>query len=144
MRRIALGLLCLSLAACAAGRKSAVGFRLPDGDAARGQAAFVELKCYACHSVAGVTLPDPIVDPAVRVIELGGLVPQPPTDGDLTASIVHPSHRIASGYGRTYVQSGGLSRMGDFGGTMTVHQLVDLVAFLQSTYEVEIPAVSGP
>ncbi|HVS23484.1 MAG TPA: hypothetical protein VMU03_07150, partial [Gammaproteobacteria bacterium] len=40
------------------GQKSGVGFRLPDGDAARGREAFLALRCNACHHVAGLDLPN--------------------------------------------------------------------------------------
>jgi hypothetical protein len=38
------------------------------------------------------------------------------------------------------MRSGGRSRMGDFSDHLTVHELVDLVAFLQGRYEVRPPA----
>jgi sulfur-oxidizing protein SoxX len=57
----------------------------------------------------------------------------------LVAAIVDPSHRLALGYERHQVASGKLSRMGDFGDSMTVRELTDLVAFIQSRYEVESP-----
>jgi hypothetical protein len=37
---------------------------------------------------------------------------------------------------RELVRAGSLSRMGEFSDAMPVRQLIDLVAFLQSTYEV--------
>jgi mono/diheme cytochrome c family protein len=126
--------------ACERGPKSAAGFRLPDGDVARGQASFVALKCNACHRVAGTDLPGPVAEPSVPV-ELGGRVARAKTDGELVTAIVDPSHRLAPGYPRAAVQSGSLSRMGDFSEAMTVRDLIDVVAFLQSRYEVVPPAV---
>ncbi len=59
------------LAACNPGPKSGRGFVLPEGDAVRGEKAFVELKCYACHRVDGVAgLPAPA--------DLPPYVPMPP------------------------------------------------------------------
>jgi L-cysteine S-thiosulfotransferase len=115
---------------CEAPRKSARGFHLPDGDAARGQAAFVELRCSSCHSVAGVALPAPVVDPPLP-FALGDWSARGYTDGELVTAILDPSHDItrASPVG---VQSGRLSRMGNFDDVITVRQLVDLVAFLQA------------
>jgi hypothetical protein len=45
----------------------------------------------------------------------------------------------AGGTDRSLVTSGGLSRMGDFSEAMTVRLLVDVVAFLQSRYDVQAP-----
>ena len=83
-------------------------------------------------------MPAPVVEPAVTV-ELGGKVPVPRTDGELLAAIVDPSHRLAPGYERHQVASGKLSRMGDFGASLSVSELIDLVAFVQSRYVVEPP-----
>jgi hypothetical protein len=133
---LALALAGAALTACA-GPRSSVGFRLPPGDADKGQAAFVELRCHSCHEVAGTPLPPPVAEPPVPV-RLGGVVTAYRTDGELVTAIVNPSHRLARGYGEG-VRSGNRSRMGDFNEAMTVGQLVDLVAFLQSRYDVQPP-----
>jgi hypothetical protein len=122
----------LLAAGCVPARKSSAGFHLPDGDAARGRAAFVELRCHACHEVVGAALPKPVADPAVPVA-LGGPTARIRTDGELVTSILDPSHRIAPGP-QPLLVSGSRSRMGDFGEAMTGQQLVDLVAYLQSEY----------
>jgi hypothetical protein len=124
--------------ACAQGRKGSAGFHLPDGDVTNGQAVFVAMKCHACHRVTGMELPPPVADPPVPVV-LGGRVPQARTDGELVAAIVDPSHRLAVGYRPEAVKTGDLSRMGEFSDVMTVRELIDLVAFLQSRYEVVPP-----
>jgi hypothetical protein len=123
------------LAGCSAGRKSASGFHLPDGDVERGRIAFSELRCHACHEVRGERFPAPVAEPPVAV-RLGGIVFDPRADGELTAAIVDPSHRLSGDQAPALVRAGSLSRMGDFADAMTVRQLIDLVAFLQSTYEV--------
>jgi hypothetical protein len=146
MRRIAFAaaLPAAALAACVASSTSPAGFRLPPGDAARGRAAFAELRCHSCHRVPGMDFPAPTAEPAVPV-HLGGVVPAVKTDGELVAAIIHPSHRLTGTRDRRMVESGGLSRMGDFTDAMTVRQLVDVVAFLQSRYEVQPPvAHAGP
>ncbi len=123
------------LAACAPSQKSASGFHLPDGDVGRGHEAFVELRCHACHSVEGVAVPAAFSAMAAPV-PLGGTLPRSRTDGELVTAIIDPSHLIAFG-GRADVRVGSRSRMGDFRETMTVQQLVDVVAFLHSTYHVQ-------
>jgi hypothetical protein len=55
------------------------------------------------------------------------------------AAIINPSHRITGGRDNPLVATGERSRMGDFGEVMTVRQLVDVVAFLQSRYDVQPP-----
>jgi mono/diheme cytochrome c family protein len=133
----ALSLLIMGAAACAPTRKSAAGFHLPDGDPQRGQQAFVDFRCHTCHRVTGADeLPAPLTDPPVV---LGGVVYRVFTDGELTNAIVEPSHRLAPSYPAAAVTSGKLSRMGDQNDQMTVRQLVDLVAFLQSRYDVREP-----
>lgn len=131
-------ILALAGAACQADRRSPAGFRLPEGDVGRGQAAFVDLRCNACHRVAGVALAPPIAEPPVPVI-LGGEVPHARTDGDLVTSIINPSHRIAPGHARELVTKGERSRMPEYSEIMTVRQMIDLVAFLQSRYQVARP-----
>lgn len=114
----------VSLAGCQGARRSPSGFRLPPGDAAAGKQAFVDLKCYTCHSVQGEELP---AASAPQVIELGGNKVLPPTDGDITTDIILPSSHFSSQW-----KGGGRSPMPDYTRTMTVRQLADLVAFVQS------------
>jgi sulfur-oxidizing protein SoxX len=128
-------LLMLLTAACT-GPKSGAGLRLPDGDVQRGKAAFLELKCNTCHTVAGTEIPSPSKDYAyVRVVALGGEVRQVKTYGALVTSIINPSHSLAPGYPKELITKGNESAMANFNDTMTVRQLIDLVAFLQSRYE---------
>jgi mono/diheme cytochrome c family protein len=128
----------LALCGCEAPHKSARGFHLPEGDPVRGRAAFVELRCSSCHSVDGVDLPRPVADPPLPFV-LGDASASGFTDGELVTAILDPSHDItqASPAG---VQSGRLSRMGDFNEAMTVRQLVDLVAFLQQHTQARMDA----
>ena len=128
----------LGALSCGPPQKSSAGFHLPDGDPVAGQAAFVDLKCNACHRVAGVDLPAPVADPVVPV-SLGGRTPRARTDGELVGAIVDPSHKLAPGYPKANLKSGDLSRMGDFSDVMTVRQLIDIVGFLQAHYEVVPP-----
>lgn len=121
--------------ACNAGRHSSAGFRLPpDGDAVRGKVAFVAAGCGTCHAVSGVDLPRPTVQPPVPVV-LGGEVEHVMTDGYLVASIIYPSYELAN-YPKGEITIGGKSRMPDYADKLTVRQLTDIVAFLQSRYVV--------
>lgn len=138
--RLALGLAisfgALAMLAGCGGRHSPAGFRLPEnGDVERGKTAFVELGCHQCHPVAGVDLPQPPGDSEVS-LQLGGRVYEVRTDGYLVTSIIHPSHRIRR---LPDIPSSAESPMPDYTEQMTVRQLIDIVALLQSRYEVEPP-----
>lgn len=130
----------LALVGCGEPHKSARGFHLPDGDPARGQATFVALKCHSCHTVAGVDLPPPVAE----VVEpLGGATHYVRTDGSLVTEIIDPSHSLAARYRPVRVASTRQSPMGDFSETMTVRELIDIVAFLQEHYEVFPPDLAA-
>ena len=117
------------------------GFHLPQGDAARGREAYVDLRCNVCHEIGGFDPPTPIV--AETRVLLGGRNVRVKTYGDLVTSIVNPSHRLARGYPREAVTVGGESVMSQIylNELMTVQQLVDLAAFLESEYEVVPPPI---
>jgi L-cysteine S-thiosulfotransferase len=124
--------------ACEGGRHSPAGFRLPaNGDVERGKVAFLQLGCSQCHEVSGMDFPKPTVQPPVPVV-LGGVVPSEPTDGYLVSSIINPSYVLAP-YPKEMISVGGKSRMPDYNDKITVQQLVDTVAFLQSRYKVQRP-----
>ena len=139
LTEFSLVLLMLFTSACT-NPKSARGFRLPDGDVERGKVAFVQSKCSACHTVKGTDIPAPSKDYAyVRVVVLGGEVRQVKTYGELVTSIINPSHVLAPGYPKELITKNNQSAMPNFNDTMTVRQLIDLVAFLQSRYELVLP-----
>ena len=123
----------LGAVGCTDGRKSLRNFRLPEGDATRGQAAFVALQCHACHTVPGVTLPAPTADPA-NILALGGEVIQLRTYGDLLTAIVHPGYDLSDKLPLAERRRMRQSPMTPVNHVMTVAQLVDLVAFLQPRY----------
>ena len=133
------------LIACDSGPRSPVGFLLPGGDVEQGEAAFVELECNSCHSVDGVDLPPPTLIPLPSAsVVLGGQVFEIRTDGYLVTSIINPSHKLARGLEKEEITtSTGESRMPDYSDLMTVRQLIDLVAFLQSRYTV-VPVPQSP
>ena len=121
-----------------AARMSEKGFRLPDGDAEAGRATFLEMECHQCHSIKGMELPE-VGGQGAPYVQLGGEVTRVKTYGELVTAIINPSHRLASGYARTAVARDGESKMAVYNEHMTVQQLIDLVMFLQPTYEVVPP-----
>jgi len=110
-------------------------FVLPEGDAERGQREFVSLGCTACHTVKDLDFPAPDTKGPVTVV-LGGGVAKAKSYGELLSSIINPSHRLARGFPKDVVSRGDESLMTVYNDVMTVTQLIDLVAFLQSEYEV--------
>ena len=103
---------------------------LPRGSADAGRQTFVDLRCSSCHTVEGDSgLPAPVSDSPGP--PLGpALSDRPP--GSVATAIVAPSHAMSirtSPETRANVE-GVLSPMGDYSDTMTVRQLVDLIAYL--------------
>jgi mono/diheme cytochrome c family protein len=120
-------------------QKSARGFRLPDGNVDRGREAFVSLQCNSCHTVVGENFPAP----ERFNIRLGGETARIRTYGDLVTSIINPSHVITARYVEE-LREAKESPMTNFNETMTVAQMIDLVAFLQSRYELIVPEQRMP
>ena len=138
MRHEAMLLMVLTLGAAGCGdpRRSMSEFAPAPGDAAHGRKVFVDMRCEACHRVAGEDLPAPVAEPPVPVM-LGGRITHALPDGALADAIANPSHHIR--WSGPEVRSGSLSRMPDYADVMTVRDLTDLVAYLQTRYEVIPP-----
>lgn len=121
------------VAGCTTGPDSPWGFSLPEGDAERGQQVFVRMECTACHTVAGMDLPEPEEIFEVS-LSLGGEVHQIKTYADLVTSIINPSHKIVTRYPRELASKDGVSKMPIYNDLITVTDLTDLVTFLESKY----------
>ena len=80
---------------------------------------------------------DPIVGALVG--EIGHRHGTVRTYGELVTAVINPSHHLAGEYRRAVGSSDAKSPMRDHNGTMTVQELIDLVAFLQSTYSEFLP-----
>lgn len=133
----------LAVPGCEIGPQSGTGLRLPAGDVVAGERAFRELGCGDCHVVAGEGSWKETAD-GHTVVVLGGKVPHIESHGELITSIVNPSHGLTRRYPRKDVSDGDESRMKPINETMTVAQLIDLTAFLQSKYELELNEIYGP
>ena len=136
MKRTVAALLLAGIAGCDA--TSGIGLQLPDGDAVAGQTAFEGLRCNACHEMAGRNM---AFVGAGTPVPLGGPTTRVRTYGELVTSIVNPSHRLAPSYAEIQGAAGGASPMASaaLNEVMTVQQLIDLVALLQSSYEIVPP-----
>jgi mono/diheme cytochrome c family protein len=123
------------LIACDSGPKSPRGFSLPDGSASEGKVVFLKYQCLACHQIKGLGQPaDLLNNPDFSVI-IGGKSTKVKTYADLLTSVINPSHKFARGYKLDTIQAEGISKMTIYNDVMTVAELVDLVTFLQSNYE---------
>jgi mono/diheme cytochrome c family protein len=96
----------------------------PAGDAQRGRAVFIKLRCYACHAVRGGGFPDPDRPGP----DLSGAGARP--SGYLVESIMNPNALVVDGPG--YTDTRGLSTMPEYRETLTVGGLIDLVAYLRT------------
>jgi mono/diheme cytochrome c family protein len=121
---------------CGPNIKSGRGFQLPTGDAEKGKAAFIQMKCTECHRVEGVTLPAPTARPELTVT-LGGEVSRLRTYGQLVTAIIHPGLEISEKLPGPVPATG--SPMKNFNREMTVAQLADIVTFLSPTYRLLVP-----
>jgi mono/diheme cytochrome c family protein len=104
-------------------------FLMPRGDAAKGRDVFVSMECFACHAVRGEDFPKSSKRDQGPGPDLTGMGSHHPAEY-FAESIVNPNRVIIQGAG--YTGSDGLSKMPGYGDTMTVQQLVDVVAYLRS------------
>jgi hypothetical protein len=110
------------------------GFALPQGDTMAGKATFTALRCNECHSIADVKWIGNGDDPHVP---LGGEVNTIKTYGELVTSVINPSHKISKPHRQYIVGESGQSKMMVYNEIMTVQELIDIVTFLQSEYEIK-------
>jgi len=96
--------------------------------------------CQQCHRIAGVEQPPK--DDREMDVELGGEVRRISTYGELVTSVINPSHRLARGHRDDDATADGESRMKNYNDVLTVSELIDLVAFLQSKYSIRPPDTS--
>ena len=104
-------------------------FLMPPGDAAKGREVFVTMECYACHAVKGEDFPKTSKRDHEPGPDLTGMGAHHPSEY-FAESIINPNRVIIQGAG--YTGSDGLSKMPSYGDTMTMQQLVDVVAYLKS------------
>jgi mono/diheme cytochrome c family protein len=104
-------------------------FTLPEGEAERGRRVFADLECHKCHAVAGESFPPAGVDPQDAGPELTGMGPYHPAEY-FAESVLSPNAVIVKGRG--YAGPDGRSIMPAYADSLSVTQLVDLVAYLRS------------
>jgi mono/diheme cytochrome c family protein len=121
---------------------SLFGFPVDQGDIAAGRQAFLDHRCHQCHSIADERLP-PLAGADRPILELGGPTTIIRSYADLTTSIINPNHAISERYRdqqlllNTEIPLESPMPMPNLD-TMTVRQLIDIVAFLDSKYRLVV------
>lgn len=127
----------VSLAGCSA---FYTPFSFPTDEASieSGQQAFIDQHCHQCHSVAGVRLPE-LAGASAPILELGGETSSIKSYAELVTSIIEPNHVISERYREELAVNGQVPLDSPMPtpdlDRMTVQQLIDIVAFLDSRYE---------
>lgn len=103
-------------------------FALPAGDPVKGRQLFADLECYKCHAIQGESFPKTGGDPKNVGPELTGMGGQHPAEY-FAESILSPNAVLLDGPG--YTGPDGTSIMPSYADSLSVTQLVDLVAFLK-------------
>ena len=136
--RVILSVACtLSAAACAS--NSIFEFPVEEGNIAAGRQAFIAHRCHQCHTIADEQLPA-LAGMSWPMLQLGGPTTIVRSYADLTTSIINPDHAISERYREQLLLEAEIPlespmRTPDLD-TMTVRQLLDIVAFLDSKYDV--------
>jgi hypothetical protein len=115
------------------------GFPFQEGDVNAGRQAFIDHQCHQCHSVAGERLPA-LAGASAPILELGGATTFVRSYAGLMTSIINPSHAISEPYRERLLINAQIPPLDSPMPTpqidnMTVRQLIDLVAFLDSKYQ---------
>jgi mono/diheme cytochrome c family protein len=103
-------------------------FGFPAGDPRAGREVFVKLECHKCHAVGGETFPGVARDAGTVGPDLAGMGAHHPAEY-LAESILDPNAVIVTAPG--FTGPDGRSVMPDYRDTLTVAELVDLVAYLK-------------
>ncbi len=112
-------------------------FALPNGNPDAGRKAFADFECFKCHAVQGEAFPAPQPGQDGVGPDLSGMGPMHPAEY-FAEAIVDPNasavwrikHHKEENKG--YLGPDGKTKMPSYNGTMTVQQLIDLVAYLKS------------
>ena len=137
----------LGLTGLFACQKESRGFVLPAGDINAGKQHFTSLYCTDCHSLKDVAWTGATYGDYPN-IQLGGDVTKLKTYGELVTSVINPSHKLSprAMSSDTLTTPDGASKMAGrcYNDIMTVQQLVDIVAFLQTEYKLVVPTNTYP
>lgn len=112
-------------------------FALPSGDPQAGRQVFADFECFKCHEVVGEKFPAPKAEQGDVGSTLSGMGGMHPAEYfaeimiDPNASAVwRIKHHKAEDKG--YLGPDGKSKMPSYNDTMTIQQLIDIVAYMKS------------
>ena len=111
--------------------RTAEGWKFPwpkGGDPAKGREAFAKFECYSCHEVKGEKFLAPAEKGKIGP-ELSAMGPLHPPEY-FAEAVIDPSATIESG--KSYEAPDGSSKMPSFNDSVTVQELIDLVAYLRA------------
>lgn len=138
-RLLYFGIVCILLFGIIGCSESQRGFALPEGDVESGKASFVLIGCTQCHSVGDIAWDGGSSENSIHV-PLGGKVSRLRSYSELVTSIINPSHKVDKKYLlEPYSSAEGQSNMIKYNDFMTIQDLVDIVTFLQSEYQLDRP-----
>ncbi len=121
-------------------------FTVPPGDPKAGRAAYAKFECFKCHAVKGEEFPA-VTKTATDVgPDLTGMGSHHPAEY-FAESIIDPNAVILTDKG--YTGPDGKSIMPDYSQSMTLRELIDVVAYLKSLKEsgsghMDMPMGSAP
>jgi mono/diheme cytochrome c family protein len=103
-------------------------FTWPKGDPGKGRAVFAKLECYTCHEVKGEKFRAPSdKDKVGPELSMMGPLHEPEYFAE---AIINPNAAIERGKG--YQAVDGSSKMPSFNDSLSVQELIDLVAYLRA------------
>lgn len=112
-------------------------FTLPPGNPRAGRQVFADFECFKCHEVTGEDFPAPKAEQGDVGSPLSGMGGMHPAEYfaeamiDPNASVVwRIKHHKSENKG--YLGPDGTSKMPSYNDTMTIQQLIDLVAYMKS------------
>src|SRR5574337_1996737 len=115
-------------------------FTIPAGDHHAGRQVFADFECFKCHEVAGEAFPAPKAEQGDVGPALSGMGAMHPTEY-FVETMIDPNASVAwrikhhKDEQKGYLGADGKSKMPSYNDTMTVQQLIDLVAYLKSLTE---------
>jgi mono/diheme cytochrome c family protein len=114
-------------------------FAWPAGDPVRGRDVFAKYECFSCHEVRGepFTIPHEAGNVGPELAAMG-----PAHEGEyFVEAIINPNAVVERSKG--YEAADGSSKMPSFNDTLTVQELVDLVAYLRALRPPPSPGGAG-
>lgn len=115
-------------------------FTMPAGDHHAGRQVFADFECFKCHEVVGEDFPAPKAEQGDVGPALSGMGAMHPAEYFLE-TMIDPNASVAwrikhhKDEQKGYLGADGKSKMPSYNETMTVQQLIDLVAYMKSLTE---------